>query len=83
MKPSNSGKSGEGGSLQYDFCDRTARWARSRAHMGCYHAHLAKIDDVAKVVKNIEPYIGTENKKEQIQQFRPAQRAKKDSTKWN
>jgi len=38
--------------------------------VGCYHASLHKIDDVATVVKNIEPYIRTENKKEQIAQFK-------------
>ncbi len=38
--------------------------------VGCYHARLARVDDVATVIKNIEPYIRTENKKEQIQQFK-------------
>jgi hypothetical protein len=38
--------------------------------VGCYHARLAKVEDVAMVIKNIEPYIRTENKKEQIQQFK-------------
>jgi hypothetical protein len=38
--------------------------------VGCYHAHLHRVDDVATVIKNIEPYIRTENKKEQIQQFK-------------
>lgn len=38
--------------------------------MGGWHAHLHRVDDVASVVKNIEPYIRTENKKEQIQQFK-------------
>jgi len=42
---------------------------------GCYHAHLARVDDVAMVVKNIEPYIRTENKKEQIRQFKEKLRA--------
>jgi len=38
--------------------------------VGCYHARLGRVDDVATVIKNIEPYIRTENKKEQIQQFK-------------
>jgi hypothetical protein len=38
--------------------------------VGCYHAHVHRVDDVATVIKNIEPYIRTENKKEQIQQFK-------------
>ena len=38
--------------------------------MGGWHAHLHRVDDVATVIKNIEPYIRTENKKEQIRQFK-------------
>jgi hypothetical protein len=38
--------------------------------VGCYHANLRRVDEVAIVVKNIEPYIRTENKKEQIQRFK-------------
>jgi len=38
--------------------------------VGAYHVQLRRADDVATVVKNIEPHIRTENKKEQIQQFK-------------
>ncbi|HEV2389092.1 MAG TPA: hypothetical protein VGS04_00045, partial [Nitrososphaerales archaeon] len=38
--------------------------------VGGWHAQLHRVDDVATVIKNIEPYIRTENKKEQIQQFK-------------
>lgn len=38
--------------------------------MGAYHAHLHRVEDVATVVKNIEPYIRTENKREQIREFK-------------
>jgi hypothetical protein len=38
--------------------------------VGCYHTNLRRVDEVATVVKNIEPYIRTENKKEQIHQFK-------------
>jgi hypothetical protein len=40
--------------------------------VGCYHAHLHRVDEVAVVIKNIESYMGTENKKEQIEQFKYA-----------
>lgn len=38
--------------------------------MGGWHAHLHRVDDVATVVKNVEQYIRTENKKEQILKFK-------------
>ncbi len=37
---------------------------------GCYHAVLRRLDDAATVVKNIEPHIKTQNKKEQIARFK-------------
>jgi hypothetical protein len=37
--------------------------------VGCYHAHLHRVD-IAIVIKNTEPYMRTENKKEQIKQFK-------------
>jgi hypothetical protein len=37
---------------------------------GCYHATLHRVDDVATLIKNTEQFIRTENKKEQIREFK-------------
>ncbi len=37
---------------------------------GVYYSEVYGTDRIAKIIKNIEPYIKTENKKRQIEQFK-------------